>query len=111
MAQLEPYHKDIEAAGGSLAFIAAEKREGLFKPAEYLAKHPISAPFLLDENRQVTKAYGVYHRIGLDAYNIARPATFVVAPDGVIRWIYVGQNQYDRSPADEMLKAVRAIRT
>ncbi len=91
-----------------LAFVAAEKRDGFFKPAEYLAKHPISAPFLLDENRQVTKAYGVYHRIGLDAYNIARPATFVISPNRVIRWIYVGQNQHDRSPVNEMLDSLRS---
>ncbi len=109
MAQLEPYQKDIEAAGATLAFIAAEKREGFFKPVDYLGKHPISTLFLLDENRQVTKAYGVYHRIGFDAYNIARPATFVIATDSVVRWIHVGQSQYDRAPVEAILEAVRAI--
>ena len=31
---------------------------------------------LIDETREVVKAYGVWHRIGLDAWNIARPAVF-----------------------------------
>ena len=33
---------------------------------------------LVDESREVTKRYGVWHRIGLDAWNIARPALFVI---------------------------------
>ena len=38
-----------------------------FKPEEFLANNPAPFPFLLDEDRRVTKAYGVYHRLGLDA--------------------------------------------
>ena len=109
MAQLEPLQKEIKAAGATLAYIAAQKREGFFKPAEYLANNPVSFPFLLDEDRQVTKAYGVYHRIGLDAFDIARPASFVIARDGTVGWIYVGQGQTDRSPIDDLLKAARAV--
>ena len=108
MAQLESLQKDIKAAGATLAYIAAQKRAGFFNPAKYLAKNPVTFPFLLDEDRQVTKAYGVYHHIGLDAYDIARPASFVMARDGTIRWIYVGQGQADRSPTDDLLKAARA---
>ncbi len=107
MAQLEPYQEQIAASGATLAYIAAEKREGFFHPAEYLARNPISFPFLLDEDRQVTKAYGVYRRIGLDAFNIARTATFVVDREGVVRWMYVGQNQLDRAPVEEVLQAAR----
>ncbi len=107
MAQLEPYREQIQKAGATLAYVAAQKGGGLFKPEKFLAEHPISFPFLLDEDRRVTKAYGVYHRIGLDAYDIAHPATFVIAWDGVVRWNYVGQNQLDRSPVEEMLKAAR----
>ncbi len=110
MAQLEPHQKEITQAGATLAYIAAQKREGFFRPAAFLEKHPVAFPFLLDEDRQVTKAYGVYHRIGWDAYDIARPATFVIGPNGKIRWIYVGQSQHDRSPVEDMLNAVRAIR-
>ncbi len=106
MAQLESHKAEIEAAGAHVIFIAAEKRAGLFKPQKYLREHPVSFPFLLDEDRAVTKAYGVYHRLGVDAYNIARPATFVVDAGGVVRFIYVGADQRDRAPIEDVLKAV-----
>ena len=35
---------------------------------------------LVDESRDVLKAYGVWQRIGLDAWNIARPALFLIDP-------------------------------
>ncbi len=107
MAQLEPLKVEIEKAGAWLLYIAAEKRGGLFKPEKFLAEHPVSFPFLLDEDRKVTKAYGLYHRIGLDAYNIAHPATLVLDRSGVIRYLYVGVNQHDRAPIDKVLGAIR----
>lgn len=90
-----------------MAYIAAEKREGVFKPGRYLEKNPISFPFLLDEDRSVTKAYGLYHRFGTDALNIAHPATLVIDRDRTIRFIYRGDNQHDRAPFAEVLAAVR----
>ena len=48
---------------------------------------PESTPtlFLVDESRAVMKAYGVWHRIGLDAYNIGRPALFAIDRTGIVR--------------------------
>ncbi len=103
MAQLEP-HKDEIGMTGTLVYIAAEKRAGIFKPEQYLRKNPISFPFLLDEDRSVTRQYGVYHRIGKDAFNIARPATFVIGRDGVVRYIHVGQDQHDRADLRTVLQ-------
>jgi peroxiredoxin len=110
MAQLGPYEGQFRDAGAELIFIAAEKREGMFKPEEFLRKHPTAYPFLLDEDRKITKLYGVYHRAGIDAINIARPATFVVGQDGIIRYIFVGSSQTDRAPVDEVLRAVRDLK-
>jgi peroxiredoxin len=109
MAQLEPFQDEIERAGATLAYVAAEKREGFFKPVDFLAQHPVSFPFLLDEGRQVTKAFGVYHRLGKDAFNIARPATFVIGRDGMVRWIYVGMDQRDRARIEAVLKVAREM--
>jgi len=104
MAQLEPYKNDIERSGG-LLYIAAERRGGLFKPEKFLTEHPISFPFLLDEDRAVTKAYGIYHRLGMDAINIARPATFVIDREGVLRFAYVSSDQKDRAEFNSVLQA------
>ena len=91
-----------------MAFIAAERREGMWKPGRFLKKHPISFPFLLDEDRVVTKAYGLHHAFGADALNIAHPATFVIDRGGVVRYLYRGPNQHDRAPMEEVLTAVAA---
>jgi len=86
-----------------LVYIAAEKREGMFKPEEFLQKNPVSFPFLLDEDRSVTKKYGVYNRLSLEAINIARPATFVVAHEGIVKYIHVGSVQTDRADIEEVV--------
>ena len=109
MAQLEPYQHEFEKLGANLAYIAAEKRAGLWKPANYLAENPVSFPFLLDEDRAVTKAYGLYHAFGHDAFRIARPATIVIDREGMVRYIYGGDNQLDRSPVEDLLNGLRAI--
>lgn len=105
MAQFEPFQQRIKQAG-SLVYIAAEKRHGMFKPEKFLVEHPISFPFLLDEERHVTKTYGIYQRLGLDAINIARPSTFVVDETGIIRFLYVGATQLDRAPVEQVLAAL-----
>jgi len=106
LAQFEPKQDEINQFG-SAVFIAAEKRGGLFKPEKYLAEHPVAFPFLLDEKRVVTKSYGVYHALGTDGINIARPATFVIRRDGIIDYIYVGENQRDRAEMPELIQRLR----
>jgi len=113
MAQFESRRREIEAAGAQLAFIAAEKRNGVWKPGRFLEKHPIASVFLLDEDRTVTKAYGLHHALATDAINIAHPATLVISRDedhgGIVRYIYRGDNQLDRAPLDEVLGALKEI--
>lgn len=109
MAQLEPMKNEIEQAGAQLVFIAAEKREGIFKPAKFLEKHPVPFPFLLDEDRTVTKAYGLYHRLGRDAIDIAHPATLVIDGGGMVRFIYRGDNQLDRAPMAQVMEILRKL--
>lgn len=109
MAQFESRKQEIEAAGAQLVYIAAEKRDGVWRPERYLKKHPISFPFLLDEDRVVTKAYGLHHALATDALNIAHPATLVIDRGATVRYIYRGDGQLDRAPLDDVLKAVREI--
>jgi peroxiredoxin len=110
MAQLEPAGNQIEQAGAQLVYIAAEKREGMWKPANYLNKNPISFPFLLDEDRSVSKAYGVYQRMGTDAIHIARPASFVIGRDGALRYVYRSSNQLERAPLEQIIAAVNQLK-
>ena len=111
MAQVESIKHEVGNSGAELAFVAAEKREGVFKPVKYLEKNPISFPLLLDEDRTVTKAYGLYHRFGRDALNIAHPATLVIDQERSIRYVYRGDNQLDRAPLEQVIVSVNKIRT
>jgi peroxiredoxin len=111
MAQVESIKDEIVRAGTDLAFIAAEKREGVFKPGKFLQKNPVSFPFLLDEDRVVTKSYGLYHLIAMDALNIAHPATLVIDRERTIRYIYRGENQHDRAPLEDVMAAVKKVAT
>jgi peroxiredoxin len=110
MAQLELLAGELQISGAQLAYIAAEKRGGMFKPEAFLEKNPVSFPFLLDEHRAVTKLYGLYHRIGVDAFNIAHPATLVIDCRKMIRYLYRGSNQLDRAPVDRVMEAVKRVR-
>ena len=90
-------------------FIAAEKRDGLWRPLRFFEKHPIASLFLLDEDRSVTKAYGLHHALATDAINIAHPATLVIDRGSFIRYIYRGDNQLDRAPVDQVLGALKQV--
>jgi peroxiredoxin len=110
MAQLELMKDEIEAEKAQLTYVAAEKREGMWKPEKFLQMHPVSCPFLLDEDRSVTKAYGLHHRLGTDAINIAHPATLVIDRDRKVLYIYRGDSQTDRAPFEEAMAAVRKLK-
>ena len=109
MAQLEPRKNEIEDAGAELVYIAAEKATGVWKPVKFLQSHPVSYPFLLDEDRTVTKSYGLYNRVALDALNIAHPATIVIGRDRKVTYIYRGDSQTDRAPFDQALEVVAKL--
>lgn len=109
MAQFESPKSQIEMVGAQVAFIAAEMRDDVWKPGTFLSKHPISWPFLLDEDRTVTKAYGLHNALSLDALNIAYPATLVIDAGGVVRYIYRGAGQHDRVAVDEVLQALAEV--
>jgi peroxiredoxin len=109
MTQFESRLAEIKAAGAQLAFIAAEKRNGVWKPGKFLQKHPIASLFLLDEDRSVTKEYGLHHAFGKDAINIAHPATLVIDRDRRVRYLYRGENQLDRAPLDEVIGSLQQI--
>jgi peroxiredoxin len=61
----------------------------------YVEDNGLPFYILVDETRAVSKQYGVWHRIGIDAWNIARPALFVIERTGTIRAIFVGESQYE----------------
>jgi len=46
----------------------------------------------------------VWHRVGLDAWNISRPALFLIDVDGTIRYSFIGDRQTEFPSHDEILE-------
>jgi peroxiredoxin len=72
----------------------------------YVEETGLPFNILIDESRDVLKAYGVWHRIGLDAWNIARPALFLIDTYGAVRYSYVGESQEEFPGPDEIVAAL-----
>jgi peroxiredoxin len=75
----------------------------------YVEETGLPFNILVDDSRDVTKRYGVWHRVGLDAWNISRPALFVIDRTGVIRAIYVGERQEEFPTGVEIDSAIATI--
>lgn len=54
----------------------------------------LNFPLLCDYNREVVKAYGVFHEdfAGLRGYTAAKRAIFVLDREGIIRYMWVSEN-------------------
>lgn len=63
---------------------------------------------LIDESREVAKRYGVWHRVGLDAWNIARPAAFLIDRAGIVRSIFVAERQDEFPTQEEIVDGLKA---
>jgi peroxiredoxin len=109
LLEVELVADEVRETGAQLVFIAAEKSEGMWHPRKFLKGYPISFPFLLDEDCSVTQAYGLFHRIAIDAWKIARPATLIVPSEGRIRYIFRGANQMERSPIESVIRRLNRL--
>ena len=65
-----------------------------------------SYPVLCDDTRDVSRSYGVWHPIGIDAFNTAHPASFLIdARTRLVRYAFVGRTQFARAPLRAILDA------
>ena len=71
----------------------------------------VGLPFeiLIDETREVAKAYGVWHAWGLDAYNIARPAVFLIDRTGTIHYSFIASRQNQYPSAREVVEEIERM--
>jgi peroxiredoxin len=75
----------------------------------YIEETGLPFNILVDETREVLKAYGVWHRFGLDAWNIARPALFLIDQSGTIRYSFIGESQDEFPSPEEILAEVARL--
>ena len=79
--------------------MVAQKAESVRR---YIEETGLPFDILIDESRAVLKAYGVWHRVGLDAWNIARPALFVIDREGRIRYSFIADKQHEFPSVEEI---------
>jgi methyl-accepting chemotaxis protein len=72
----------------------------------YIEETGLPFNILIDESREVLKAYGVWHRVGLDAWNIARPSVFLIDRSGSIRYSFIADRQDEFPSPDEIERAI-----
>lgn len=63
----------------------------------------------MDESREALKAYGVWHAVGLTAWNIARPALFLIDQSGAIRYSFIAERQDEFPSHEEIVAAIEGL--
>lgn len=80
----------------------AQNREAVRR---YIEETGLPFDILIDERRDMARAFGVWHRLGIDAWNIARPAVFLIEQDGRISYSFIGEQQREYPSQAEILAA------
>ena len=96
-------HSEIAKTGARIVMTLCQRREAV---ARYLERHPTPFPLVIDEDRSIARRWGVYHAVGIDAINIARPSSFAIDGSGVIRWVDVSRTQFHSAAIDGILEVL-----
>ena len=99
--ELAQHSPDYAARGIQVVTVVAQSSDVVKR---YVEDQGLPFNILIDESRDVLKAYGVWHRLGLDAWNIARPALFLIDQAGKIHYSFVSDRQ-DEFPTHETIVA------
>jgi peroxiredoxin len=117
-SQLQPA---LVAKGITLVALAPELPEKGLKTQQ---KHKLTYTLLTDLHNEVARRYGVAFRltedlqplykawVGLENYNgddrsaLPLAATFLISPDGIIRWRWVHADYKQRATPEDILKAI-----
>ena len=106
-AELAMNAPEYAAMGWQVVAVVAQSSTAVRR---YVEDRGLPFNILIDGSREVAKAYGVWQRIGLDAWNIARPSLFLIEPSGRIRYSFVSRNQAEFPGHEEILKELGARR-
>ena len=104
IAQLRDRFDELQAKRLDVLIVFCQKRENV---AAWAAKHPLPFPILIDDDRSRAKRWGVYAALSYDGIHIARPASFIVDPAGVVRYARISRHQMDHAPFAEIFEAGR----
>lgn len=83
--------------------VVAQRSEAVKR---YIEDTGLPFNILVDDTRDVLKTYGVWQRFGLDGWNIARPALFLIDREGRIRYTYIADSQEEFPDHDEITREI-----
>jgi peroxiredoxin len=110
MAQLRLHEPEWSAAGWSLFGITAQRADAV---SAFAAEQAIPFPLLLDDNRAVSKLYGVYTLFraddGAPTINSPHNATFLIDGAGHIRFVYDSSRSNEVPSESELVTAVAQL--
>ena len=86
-----------------IAAVVAQRADAVRR---YIEETGLPFDVMIDESREVMKAYGVWHRLGIDAWNIARPAVFLIERNRAIRYSFISESQDEFPSHEEIVRAI-----
>jgi peroxiredoxin len=93
--------------GAQVVAVLAQRSE---KVKRYVEGSGLPFHVLVDDAREVLRAYGVWHRLGFDAWNIAHPALFLIDRVGVVHAVFVSDAQHEFPDHETITGAIERIR-
>jgi peroxiredoxin Q/BCP len=76
----------------------------------YIEETGLPFNILVDTSRDVLKAYGVWQALGWTAWNIARPALFLIDRTGAIRFSFIADRQDQFPSHEEIMTALDTLK-
>lgn len=107
IAQLREREDSFREVGAEVILAFCQSRSAV---RSWLAGRDLPFAVLVDQDRSIAKAWGVYVPLNFESIRIARPASFVVDAGGTVRFSHVGRHQLDRAPIGDLLEALQQAR-
>lgn len=103
---MQSHLNDIHGAGAEVLAISVDPVEA---SQQLAADLKLAYVLLSDPELKVIDAYGVRHPGGGGGKDIARPATFILDRDGVVRWRDLTENYRVRVRPERILEELAKI--
>jgi len=108
MAELQGLQLRMEELSEHGAEVVAVVVDPVEQNAKVVEQLELSYRIVADTERRVIDAYDLRHEEGGEG-GVARPATFVIDRNGIVRWRDLTDNYRLRPSADDVLAQVRAL--
>jgi peroxiredoxin len=105
------FQDSLTKLNGMNAQVVAVSVDSPFSNKEFAAKYKLEFPILSDYKEEVIKLYDIVHvgLSGLEGYTSARRSIFVLDKNGVVRYIWLTDNQANEPNYDEVTKALASM--